>query len=199
MDSDKVLNTDTSRLNFMYNQILMPRVYLANWLRVSEFIDAMNSLLDKGIAVTNDIVLDTCEGILSNDNINNKEFKIHYQYRNLRRGVKQLKQYIEAEAQTQVDTTMLNFLCGKISMPKECIDAWMRVPEFANAVNSLVNSQLDVTNASVLTICKGIEDRSFSDKDFQKKHYLQTLKRGLNHLKRATESASASESERTSS
>lgn len=199
MDSDKVLNTDTSRLNFMYNQILMSRVYLAAWLHVPEFIDAMNSLLNKGITVTNDIVLDTCEGILSDDGVNNKEFRIHYRYRDLRRGVKQLKQYIEAETQTQVDITMLNFLCGKISMPKECIDAWVRVPEFANAVNSLVNSQLDATNASVLTICEEIEDRSFSDKDFQKKHYLQTLKRGLNHLRRATESASTPESERTSS
>ena len=104
MDSDKVLNTDTSRMNFMYNRISMPRACLASWLHLPEFIDAINSLLDRRIRITNKEVFDICEKIM-----NEKEFddeaRMKYYYSRLKRGLNHLRRATESASTSESERT----------------------------------------------------------------------------------------------
>ena len=206
MDSDRVLNTDTSRLNFMYNRIFMSRARLSIWLQIPYFVDAINTLLDNGITVTNRNVLEICERVLADTRLNDNEFRLKYS-RSLRQSFNRLKRFVESETQTRNDIARLDFLYNKISMPKVCINAWLLVPEFVDAVSSLIDMRIEVTDENIFKICNDIlgkAETSNGNAEMHKKlNNISFLQRGVTSLKRAldasTKSASAPESERTSS
>lgn len=204
MDSDKVLNTDTSRLNFMYNRIFMPRASLAMWFHIPYFVDAINTLLDSGVTVTNRNVLEICERVLADTRLNDNEFRLRYS-RSLRQSFNRLKRFVESETQTRNDIARLDFLYNKISMPKVCIDAWLLVPEFVDTVGSLIDMQIEVNDENIFKICNDIlgkaETSNGNAEIYKKLNNISFLQRGVTSLKRALDASNepVSESERTSS
>lgn len=91
------LNTDVSRLDFLFKKISMPRNNMVTWLFVPEFVDAINSLVDKKIEVTDDNVLKICEEILSDSRFGNKEYRLQYHLRSLRKGYNRLRRAVEED------------------------------------------------------------------------------------------------------
>ncbi|MDO4370731.1 MAG: hypothetical protein Q4D43_05385 [Clostridia bacterium] len=93
------LNTDTSRLDFLFKKISMPRNNMVTWLFVPEFVDAINSLVDKKIEVTDDNVLKICEEILSDSRFGNKEYRLQYHLKSLRKGYNRLRRATEEDSE----------------------------------------------------------------------------------------------------
>lgn len=111
---------------------------------------------------------------------------------------------MDSDKVLNTDTSRMDFMYRAIAMPRICVAAWLHVPEFIDAINSRLDKKMRISNYDVFLICTEIlNSDKFSDKDnskTQRKEYRYScLKRGLNHLRRVTESASAPESERTSS
>lgn len=93
-----------------------------------------------------------------------------------------------ADIELNTDTSRLGFLFNKISMPPKSIVTWLTVPEFVDAVNSLVDRRIEVTNDNVFIICQKIMTGKFSDKEIRKQYFYSKIRSGYNHLKRAVES-----------
>lgn len=70
---EKNLNTDVSRLDFLYNRISMPRVCMAAWLRVPELVKMISSLDSEGVVITDAVFLKVAEPILSEKLLNRKD------------------------------------------------------------------------------------------------------------------------------
>lgn len=96
MNDERVLNTDSSQLDFLYNRISMPRVCMAAWLRVPEFFEKIRDLDSNGIKITDAIVLEVAQPILSEkilDRKNNRDLRLP----TLKRGLKHLQNNLGTE------------------------------------------------------------------------------------------------------
>lgn len=67
------LNKGTSKLDFLYNRISMPRVCMAAWLRVPELVEKITALDSEGISITDEVFLKTAEPILYDKQLNRRE------------------------------------------------------------------------------------------------------------------------------
>lgn len=92
---------------------------------------------------------------------------------------------MEDEKKFNTDVSRFSFLFKKISMPTNCMREWLRVPEFANEVNALLDSSATIDNQKVFEICSKIVAEKTEHKESNKEFHFQTLRRGVNHVKRA--------------
>lgn len=83
------------------------------------------------------------------------------------------------------DVSRFGFLFKKIAMPANCMREWFRVPEFANEINLLIDSGDTVDNQRVFNICNSIISEKAKDREANKGFHFQTLRRGMNHVRRA--------------
>lgn len=83
------------------------------------------------------------------------------------------------------NTSRLDFLYKRISMPRICLAAWLHVPEFVEEITALDSSGIFITDAVVLEVCDKLMAGKFQNKEIRKDFYFGALKRGINHLKRA--------------
>lgn len=70
-------------------------------------------------------------------------------------------------------------------MPANCMREWLRVPEFIDAVNALLDAGSTIDNQKVLEICTAIINEKSKDREANKEFCFQTLRCGTNHMKRA--------------
>ena len=91
----KVLNTDVSRLSFLYNKISIPKMAMLYWLKVPAFVSAMNDLVDRGKDINDKtvygIMLPIYEDVLR---FKGTDAGKVFNYAKLRQGVKHLKEAI---------------------------------------------------------------------------------------------------------
>lgn len=85
------------------------------------------------------------------------------------------------------DVSRFGFMFKKIAMPTNCMREWLRVPEFTNEINTLLDSGDTIDNQKVLEICTAIIDEKAKDRAANKEFHFQTLRRGANHVRRALE------------
>ena len=85
------------------------------------------------------------------------------------------------------DVSRFGFLFKKITMPTNCMREWFRVPEFADEINSLLDSGDTIDNQRVFEICDAIISEKSKDRQANKEFHFQTLRRGMNHVRRALE------------
>lgn len=85
------------------------------------------------------------------------------------------------------DVSRLDFLYKKIAMSNGCLMSWMKVPEFADRMNALFDAKHDIGNAEVLEVCDELMNGKFKDEEERKKYYFQSLRRGVNHLRKVLE------------
>ena len=83
------------------------------------------------------------------------------------------------------DMSRFGFLFKKIAMPTNCMREWFRVPEFADAINTLLDSGGTVDNQTVFEICNAIISEKAKDRIANKGFHFQTLRRGMNHVREA--------------
>lgn len=99
METDgKVLNTDVSRLNFMYKKISIPKMAMAYWMQVPEFVSAMNDLVDRREDISDkavyDVMLPIYEDVLR---FKGTDAGKAFNYAQLRRGVKRLEEALASQ------------------------------------------------------------------------------------------------------
>lgn len=82
------------------------------------------------------------------------------------------------------DVSRFNFLFKKIAMPANCMREWIQVPEFADAINTLLNTGDTIDNQKVFEICNEIIDEKTRNRIANKGFHFQTLRRGMNHVKK---------------
>ncbi len=90
MENEKVLNEKVKRLDFLYNRISMPRICVAAWLHVPEFVETISSLDSKGVVITDEVFLNVAEPILGEkllDRKGNSELRLS----TLKRGLNHLR------------------------------------------------------------------------------------------------------------
>lgn len=85
------------------------------------------------------------------------------------------------------DVSRLGFLYKKIAMSNGCLMSWMKVPEFADRINTLLDTQHEIGNAEVFAICTELMESKFQNEEARKEFYFQSLRRGVNHLRKALE------------
>lgn len=85
------------------------------------------------------------------------------------------------------DVSRLGFLYKKISMSNGCLMSWMKVPEFVDKMNSLLDTQQEIGNAEVLEVCNELMSTKFQSEKARKEFYFQSLRRGVNHLRKVLE------------
>lgn len=83
------------------------------------------------------------------------------------------------------DVSRFGFLFKKITMPTNCMREWFRVPEFADEINTLLDSGDTIDNQRVFEICDAIISEKSKDRQANKEFHFQTLRRGMNHVRRA--------------
>lgn len=83
------------------------------------------------------------------------------------------------------DVSRFAFLFKKISMPTNCMREWIRVPEFANEINILLDAGDTIDNQRVFEICNGIISEKAKNRKTNEGFHFQTLRRGMNHIRRA--------------
>ncbi len=89
MDDANALNTEINHLDFLYNRISMPRVCIAAWLRVPEFVERIRSLDSEGVVITDAVFLKVAEPIL-NEKLLNKKLNRDLRLPTLKRGLNHL-------------------------------------------------------------------------------------------------------------
>lgn len=87
-----------------------------------------------------------------------------------------------SEESRSVDEGQLDFLYNRISMPRVCMAAWLRVPEFVEKIRSLETGGVNITDAVVLEVARPILSVKIADKRDNRDLRLQTLKRGIRRL-----------------
>lgn len=89
----KVLNTDVSRLNFMYKKISIPKMAMVYWMQVPEFVSAVNDLVDRRQDVNDkavyEVMLPIYEDVLR---LKGTDAGKVFNYAQLRRGIKRLEE-----------------------------------------------------------------------------------------------------------
>lgn len=89
------------------------------------------------------------------------------------------------------DVSRLGFLYKKISMSNGCLMSWMKVPEFADKMNALLDAQCEIGDAEVLEVCTELMNSKFQGAEARKEFYFQSLRRGVNHLRKVLEQPDA--------
>ena len=88
----------------------------------------------------------------------------------------------EKIADVSTNNHRLDFLYSQISMPRVCLAAWLRVPEFVEKISSLDADGILITDEVFLQVADPIlKEKQLKRRDNQELR-LPTLKRGLNHL-----------------
>ena len=95
MSGEKALNAGNN-LDFLYNRISMPRVCMAAWLRVPEFVEKIEKLDSDGIKITDAVVLEVARPILSEKMLGRKDNQ-DLRLPTLKRGLKHLQNNLNTE------------------------------------------------------------------------------------------------------
>lgn len=90
------MNASDSRLNFLYNRISMPRVCVAAWLHVPEFVEEIIALDADGTFITDAVVLEVCDKLMAGK-FQNKEIRKDFYFGALKRGVNHLRRSLGGE------------------------------------------------------------------------------------------------------
>lgn len=96
MSEEKVLNTDVSRLNFLYKKCSMSYRCMSAWLNVPEFCEQVEVLRSNGSEINNAIILPIAEEILEQKKQDRKANQ-DFPFQNARRGVNQLRRALTGE------------------------------------------------------------------------------------------------------
>ena len=74
----------------------MPRVCMAAWLHVPEFVEEILALDSKGTFITDAIVLEVCSKLMAGK-FQNKEIRKDFYFGALKRGINHLKRTVSEE------------------------------------------------------------------------------------------------------
>lgn len=85
-----------------------------------------------------------------------------------------------------INTRKLEFLYRSCSMPSRCLDAWLRVPAFADGILQLLAKGIRIGNKEVYEVAKPIlEQQELLRKNKVPTSFeFQTCRRGINHISR---------------
>lgn len=95
MSEEKVLNTDVSKLNFLYNKISIPKMAMVYWLQVPEFVSAITAKVSNGETIDDRVVYDIMIPIYESAlKAKGTEAERGYNYAKLRQGIKRLGEVV---------------------------------------------------------------------------------------------------------
>lgn len=164
MDEEKTLNADATanvgRLDFLYKRISMPRVCMGAWLRVPEFVEAINALDLQGVKITDRVFLEVAEPILQEkllDRKANKELRLS----TLKRGLRFLHEGgVELEEESKF--RFLYDIFPKITGSH--LAFWIAQPEFQREISELMNQHICIDKDDVMGIMQDIFDEKYARK-----------------------------------